>query len=183
MVSTRGPGIMLWAGTGAAWLVLLATRTISGIGPLPHHGTLGGVADGGQHLATQPAGLAAWMVMVVATMLPSAAPTMRLLGRAGRRGRSRTAVGAVVLGAYLATWLGFGVLALPVKVAVHAADASWSWPDQRPALLAAGTAALAGLYQLSPGKRRCLAACLSPRELVGGLPVGRGWQLGLRSGQ
>jgi predicted metal-binding membrane protein len=89
-----------------------------------------------------PAFLGAWLVMMAAMMLPSAAPLVLIY----RRGASPAATGALTAG-YLALWAAVGI-------AAYAADSS---------LEGSGIAALvlvgAGLYELTPLKARFLREC------------------------
>jgi predicted metal-binding membrane protein len=106
--------------------------------------------------------LAVWALMMVAMMLPALAPftsTYLRSIRAVRTSRVRAARTAALVGGYLLTWIGFGVLAfaaagLSAVLAENAADlAPW---------VGAGVLAAAGVYQLSPLKDFCLRHCRSP---------------------
>jgi predicted metal-binding membrane protein len=169
----HGPVALLWAATAAAWLAVLAVPVLGGTDPLRHHGSgsvdAGPTSTGGQ--------LAAWMLMVVAMMLPVATPALRGPGPAGTREHQ-----VAVLVAYLGAWLGFGAVWLVCHGAVRAAVTRWTWLDQRPTLAAAGALAVAGLYQFTPVKRRCLTACRDPGVDGGRRRPGpaRGWCVGLR---
>ena len=108
-----------------------------------------------------------WSVMMVAMMLPSAAPVVLLFVALERR-RGRLGRTAVFVAGYLAVWAGFSALA-----------AALQWALQRAAVTDAGGPALglfgaallaaAGLYQLTPLKRACLAHCRSPVEALSAL--------------
>jgi predicted metal-binding membrane protein len=89
-----------------------------------------------------PAFLGAWLVMMGAMMLPSAAPLVLVY----RRGASRTATGALTAG-YLALWAAVGI-------AAYAADSSLEG-SRVAALVLVG----AGLYELTPLKARFLRQC------------------------
>jgi predicted metal-binding membrane protein len=92
-----------------------------------------------------PAFLGAWLVMMAAMMLPSAAPLVLVY----RRGASPTATGALTAG-YLALWAAVGV-------AAYAADSSLEG-SRLSALVLVG----AGLYELTPLKARFLQQCRDP---------------------
>lgn len=102
--------------------------------------------------------LAMWWVMMVAMMVPAAAPTILLYGKAAPQPHS----GAFLAG-YLLCWLGFSFLALALHIALEQAGhmmpmamaLSSRW-------LAGGLLIAAGLYQFSTLKNRCLAHCRSP---------------------
>jgi len=110
-----------------------------------------------------------WAVMMVAMMLPSAAPLLLLharLERANReRGVSIAPTGLFATG-YLIAWTGFSVAATLLQ-----------WGLERAALLSPkmmastpylGAAFLigAGVYQLTPLKRACLSHCRSSIDFV-----------------
>lgn len=105
----------------------------------------------------------AWLVMMVAMMLPSAAP-MVLLYRATATGtRSRKAIAvALFVSGYLVTWGLFGLAVyltqqVVAMVASSSPTLSTSWP-----FAVAGVLALAGLYQFSALKSICLRQCRTP---------------------
>lgn len=124
----------------------------------------------------------AWLVMMAAMMLPSAAP-MVLLARALATGSTlrRAAYTAAFLGGYLLIWGGFG---LGVYVAQQAAaSVAMALPDVRDAwpYIVAAIVAGAGVYQFSPFKQLCLRQCRTPLSflmerwrpgIVGGLRLG-----------
>lgn len=95
-----------------------------------------------------PMFLGAWTVMMVAMMLPSAAPFV-LLYRVGATA-SRTVVLTV---GYLFVWAAFGVLAY-----------AYSRSDLMiPAWI---VLAAAGVYQLTPLKSACLRRCRTPADFL-----------------
>ena len=111
--------------------------------------------------------VAAWLVMMVAMMLPSAAP-MVLLYRAtatGSRSRKSIAV-ALFVSSYLVVWGLFGLLVYGAQqiVAIVAATSpahTAGWP-----FAVAGVLALAGLYQFSALKSICLRQCRTPLSFL-----------------
>jgi predicted metal-binding membrane protein len=120
-----------------------------------------------------------WWTMMVAMMVPSAAPTILLFGHVQRRALTQgqsaeLAPIGVFAGAYLLVWLGFSLLAVAAQWALQrnglispAAMASQSrW-------LSAGVLIGAGLYQLSPLQNACLSHCRSPAGFLS-----RHWRAG-----
>jgi predicted metal-binding membrane protein len=100
--------------------------------------------------APQPeAFLVAWAVMMVAMMLPSAAPLVLVYGPRGR--------GRLVLG-YLLVWAAIGVPVYAIARAVDLMDV--------PAAAVATVLAGAGAYQFTPLKDVCLRACRSPLDFI-----------------
>ena len=102
--------------------------------------------------------LAMWWVMMVAMMVPAAAPTVLLYAKSANPPHS----GAFLAG-YLLCWLGFSIAAAALHWALEAAgrlapmDMALSSP-----WLAGSALVAAGLYQFSPLKGACLAHCRSP---------------------
>lgn len=101
--------------------------------------------DGGSGLAWF---IATWTVMMVAMMLPSAAPLVLLY----RRGASALAAVRLVAG-YLAVWGATGVAAYALERMAMDVPA---W------LVLAG----AGAYQLTPAKSSCLRRCRTPADFL-----------------
>jgi predicted metal-binding membrane protein len=99
----------------------------------------------------------AWLVMMVAMMLPAVAPVAGLYVVAARRGV--VAAAPVFLSGYLVVW---ALTALPAYVL--SGVVSEPLMDSRPwvARLVGATLVAAGVYQVSPLKRSCLRACRSP---------------------
>jgi predicted metal-binding membrane protein len=104
-----------------------------------------------------------WWVMMIAMMLPSAAPFILIHARVTERAGQSTALSATFLAGYLAVWLAFSVAAAAMQWALEAAGvmhAAMMWSSSR--WLSAALLAAAGLYQLTPAKRVCLSHCRSP---------------------
>jgi predicted metal-binding membrane protein len=116
-----------------------------------------------------PLFLATWVAMMVAMMFPAAAPMILLFDRVerGKREAGRSYVPTMYfVGAYLAIWTVFGVLAFVLAGGVErlATDADWitaEWARIGGVLLIA-----AGIYQLTPLKEVCLAKCQSPMSFL-----------------
>jgi predicted metal-binding membrane protein len=103
-----------------------------------------------------------WAVMMVAMMMPSASPMLTTYARIAesRGGPARLRVWLFAAG-YIAVWTGFSAAAAFAQAAMdHAAMLGGA---MRVAPLVGGLIlGLAGAYQLSPLKRRCLRQCQSP---------------------
>lgn len=124
-----------------------------------------------------------WWVMMVAMMVPSAAPMILLYARVVRHGQTRGEIpGAIAPTAafsvgYLLCWLGFSALATGMQFALERSglvDGMMMWATDR--RLTATLLIVAGIYQLSPLKKACLTQCRSPVEFLT-----RNWRPG-RSG-
>lgn len=152
------PRVLGWAALGlivlAAWVAILSL-----------HGRVGAEADWLAALCmalpgeTGFATLAAmWVLMGAAMMLPTAAPAIDLYGRLVRKEpetQARQMAGFVA--GYLVAWSGFGLAAAVLDWA--AADLLGAVP---PDALIGALLVVAGLYQLTPIKQACLAACRNP---------------------
>jgi predicted metal-binding membrane protein len=103
-----------------------------------------------------------WAVMMVAMMLPSGAPMVTIYARIaeGRGSLPRIRVW-LFAGGYVAVWTAFSAAAAVLQAGMD--RAAMLSGAMRVAPLAGGVIlALAGAYQLSPLKRRCLRQCQSP---------------------
>ena len=110
-----------------------------------------------------------WSAMMVAMMVPSAAPFFLLFVGVYRKQQPAPkvwrATAALVLG-YLAVWWGFSLLATIAQALLEqAALLSPGLVDVSPKI--AGTVmAVSGVYQLTPLKDTCLAHCRTPFSFV-----------------
>ena len=114
--------------------------------------------------------LVMWWVMMVAMMLPSAAPMILVFSQVGQRSRSagsRVGRTAWLAAGYCLAWLGFSVVAVVLQylfeqVGLVHGMLMWSLdPWFSVALLLA-----AAIYQLSPLKHACLHHCRTPLAFV-----------------
>jgi len=106
---------------------------------------------------------AMWWVMMVAMMVPAAAPTILLYARVHRHSDTEHAPAiASFLAGYLACWLGFALIVAGLQL--------WLIPPMSMALAdrgAAGAVMIAvGIYQISPFKDACLSHCRSPAQFL-----------------
>jgi predicted metal-binding membrane protein len=111
-----------------------------------------------------------WLIMMVAMMLPSAAPMILLYGKLARSGRQQGGVFAsttVFAGLYLAVWAGFSAVAALIQWALvrsgAISDMGLAFGDRR---VAGALLIAAGLYQLTPLKYACLEKCRSPLSFL-----------------
>jgi predicted metal-binding membrane protein len=111
---------------------------------------------------------AMWALMMVAMMLPSAAPMILLHARIDRGTQAqRTLDNALFALCYLAVWAAFSALAALAQAAlvsvrfVSADDLALAAPK-----LAAGLLVLAAIWQVTSAKAACLERCQSPVQFV-----------------
>jgi len=113
--------------------------------------------------------LSIWVVMMVAMMFPTAAPMILMFARVQRdkRQNRRAFVPTwVFVSAYLLIWILFGVLAYVGAVWAEGLAQRVPWLMANAARIGGGVLVLAGLYQLSPLKRSCLAKCRTPLDFI-----------------
>ncbi len=115
--------------------------------------------------ATAVAVVVMWGGMMIAMMLPSAAPMILAFDTLERRdapaGRA-TPLSLAFGGAYLLVWIGFSALAAGAQWGLQASGLLTPMIVSSSERLTAGLLILAGLYQLTPLKQACLKRCRSP---------------------
>ena|SRR5258708_1650449 len=113
--------------------------------------------------------LAIWVVMMIAMMFPTVAPMILVFARVQRdRGSFGRAFGliCVFVGAYLLIWTLFGELSYLGALAASGLAQQIPWIMMNAARIGGGILVLAGLYQLTPLKRVCLAKCRTPQDFI-----------------
>ena len=111
-----------------------------------------------------------WTLMMVAMMLPSAAPMILLFERFAASARAQggaLAPSLLFAGVYVVVWTGFSLIAAAAQAGLMAMGEISS------ARLAVGDGRIAGVlllaagaYQLTPLKRACLSQCRAPLAFV-----------------
>jgi predicted metal-binding membrane protein len=138
---------------------------MSGMGGM----AMSGMGADGWSLRSALAFVAVWTVMMVAMMLPAAAPMIFMFAAAQARRDRKAAVPTWIFAAgYILVWAAAGALVY-VAVQIGSELATSLDPPQRStwAPLALGiTLVAAGLYQFTPLKRVCLSHCRSPLAFV-----------------
>jgi predicted metal-binding membrane protein len=114
--------------------------------------------------------LAMWWVMMTGMMLPGAAPMILTFASINRNARARGqpyVPTATFASGYLLAWGGFSIAATLAQWGLEQASllSPMAMKVTSPALGGALFVA-AGLYQLTPLKRRCLSHCRSPFDFV-----------------
>jgi predicted metal-binding membrane protein len=150
--------VVLLAGAVAAWAVTIERMRGMDAGPGTDLGGLGWY-------------LGIWVTMMAAMMLPSTAPAARNVGR-----RSTQVPTLLFIAGYLIVWTAYGAIAYAIYRLVGSLDiAQLSWNRHGP-YAAGGVIVAAGLYELTPLKRRCLSRCRTAQPggaLRSGLEHGR----------
>lgn len=113
--------------------------------------------------------LTMWVVMMVAMMLPSAAPMILLYANIARgrraRGERTSSAGIFALG-YVAVWSTFSVVAVLLQFWLERAALLSPMMETTSIALAGSVLIAAGIYQWTPLKHACLQHCRSPLDFV-----------------
>ena len=128
LANHRATGATLAIVAGLAWVATIAASRHTAMGPAMF--------------------TAAWTVMMIAMMLPSAAPMVLLYARS-----ASAADTTLLVGGYLAVWAATGI---PAYIGSEMMPMGWA-----PFVLA-----VAGVYQFTPAKQACLSKCRTPLEFM-----------------
>jgi predicted metal-binding membrane protein len=129
-----------------------------------------------------------WWVMMIAMMVPSAAPTVLLFATIKRRqdGSAHPQLDAwAFLGGYLLMWAGFSALAVLAQWGLDRGGLLSAAMVSTSAGLAGIILIAAGIYQFTPVKSACLRYCRSPLLFLSQHWQPRAWgalRMGLRHG-
>ena len=120
-----------------------------------------------------------WAVMMVAMMLPSAAPVILLVLGAYRLRRDAQARAAAVMfvGGYVLVWTAFSAIAAGGQLTLHRAAVLSNEMRLRSAAVSGVILLLAGIYQWLPFKNRCLVRCQAPLAFLT-----QHWRTGVKGG-
>ena len=116
-----------------------------------------------------PLFLAVWVVMMVAMIFPAAAPMILTFHKvqASKRQRGEAAVATwVFVGAYVLVWTLSGIVAYADAVAAEDIGSRAMLSPSTAARLGGAVLIVAGLYQLTPLKDRCLSKCRTPITFI-----------------
>lgn len=160
--------------TAVFCLALLAWVTLWMWGRSPYgrylnHGELANIAfDVSPSYMVRQAGLyvAGWVLMTTAMMLPTTVPLLQVFARLVSRRFDRNHLLWLVVVGYLAVWLGFGIAAHLVDLGLHNLYEHIGWLQANAWVFGAGPLVLAGAFQFSSLKYRCLDKCRSPLSFV-----------------
>jgi predicted metal-binding membrane protein len=149
-MAARASALLLVA-AGAAWVVTFERMRGMDAGPGTDLGGLGWYVG-------------IWVTMTAAMMLPTVVPHAAWFAR-----RAPTVLFAV---GYLAVWTAFGLAAYGLYRLVTSFDTGWLAWDEAGPYVAGGVIVAAGLYELTPLKRRSLRRCRRLRDDAGALRSG-----------
>lgn len=128
-----------------------------------------------------------WLLMTVAMMLPTSIPLLGIFFAITKRKRNQALLMSLAILGYLTVWLGFGILAYGGVRFVYKLGEYSPFLQSNAALLGAGALILAGLFQFSSLKYKCLDKCRSPFSFVtqhwkGGNEILQSFSLGAHHG-
>jgi predicted metal-binding membrane protein len=110
-----------------------------------------------------------WAIMMVAMMIPSAAPMVLTFTAVNRK---RSAIDTVFVptwifvAGYLLIWTVFSLLATLLQWGLHAASLLTPMTLTVGPLLGGGLLMAAGIYQWTPLKKSCLTKCVAPLDFL-----------------
>jgi predicted metal-binding membrane protein len=107
-----------------------------------------------------------WTLMTVAMMLPTSMPLVTLFRRLTRQRPDRLRLVILLVVGYLGIWVLFGGLAHLGDLFIHGAVEHSAWLGANAWVIGAGTIMLAGIYQFTPLKYKCLDKCRSPLSFI-----------------
>jgi predicted metal-binding membrane protein len=123
--------------------------------------------------------------------LPSASPMVLLYARVARQAQSRgqskraSASIAAFAGGYIALWILFSLVAVPLQWMLEHSGALSVLMNSRSTLMSGALLIAAGLYQLTPLKAACLKQCRAPISFIATYwrpGVFGAWRMGLDHG-
>lgn len=111
---------------------------------------------------------AMWAVMMIAMMLPSAAPMILLFAALSRSRAVTTPLPSVAIfaGGYVLVWTAFAAIATVAHIRLREAAVLSPGLRSTSAVLAALLLVAAGAYQFTPLKEACLRNCRSPVQFL-----------------
>lgn len=120
----------------------------------------------GEVLAPAVLYVGGWLLMCAAMMLPTTFPLLEIFRRLTARRPDRRWLMTLVVTGYLGAWSSFGVLAHAVDLGLEALAERSLWLTLNGWVLGAIVLAIAGLFQFSSLKYRCLDKCRTPLSFV-----------------
>lgn len=129
----------------------------------------------------------AWLLMIIAMMLPTSLPLIAMFQRMTRQRVERVHLVLLLITGYLSIWVLFGVVVLLGDGLLHEAIERSKWLDTHAWIIGVCILMVAGLYQFTPLKYYCLEKCRSPMHFLSTHWHGRhdrfhAFHLGLRHG-
>jgi len=159
-------------------VVVAAAYTLAGVGMNMSPLTMTRMANEMPGMAMQPVGWSAgyafviflmWCVMMVAMMVPSAAPMVLIHAAIGRKQENADrplAATAIFVAGYLTVWTVFSLVATALQWGLESLGIVTGMMEIASPVIAGLVLITAGLYQLTPLKRVCLKHCQNPMTFI-----------------
>jgi predicted metal-binding membrane protein len=129
-------------------------------------GSLCQALPGGEYALSAILVVAGWVMMLAAMMLPTTLPLLDIFRRLTVQRADRRRLMALVISGYLTVWGAFGLVAHLADWVVTFAVRQSDWLITNGWVIGAAILAIAGLYQFSSLKYRCLDKCRAPFGFV-----------------
>ena len=107
-----------------------------------------------------------WALMIFAMMLPTSLPLIFMFQRMVKSRPNHSTLMALVVAGYLAVWLLFGAAAHLGDLLIHNFVRQIGWLEANEWVISAAIFAVAGIYQFTPLKYKCLEKCRSPLSFI-----------------
>jgi len=107
-----------------------------------------------------------WLLMTVAMMLPTTLPLLAIFARMTTGKPNRALLFVLVILGYLSIWSAFGLLAHATDVGLHAIAANSALMSMNGWIVGVLVLAIAGIFQFSRLKYRCLDQCRTPFSFI-----------------
>lgn len=156
------------------WVILTVLLTLAGAGWVLVAWQASEMNGTGEQLdltmgMAAPLFIAMWMAMMVAMMFPASAPMILAFARTQTRRRAEGDEYVptwLFVAPYVAVWTAFGALCYVVAAGVAAVAGDSMWAMDNLPRIAGLLLVAAGVYQLTPIKRVCLARCRTPLSFM-----------------
>ncbi len=107
-----------------------------------------------------------WTLMLVAMMLPTSLPLVQMFRRMTRTRRDHGQLVMLLLVGYIGVWLVCGVVLHAFDLGLHELVEDVLWLETNAWVFGAGVLLLAGAFQFSSLKYRCLDKCRAPLSFL-----------------
>jgi predicted metal-binding membrane protein len=158
-VAVRRPPRVLVVAIAAAWTLAIVVQASGNSQALHHDWLISGELPIALSIGLF---LVAWQVHLAAMMLPSSLPMIALFSQASAGQPSSGRARAAFLGGCASVWTVFGAVAFVGDIALHGLVHRWEWLGSHRWLITGSVLAVAGLFQFSDVKDRCLQQCRHP---------------------
>ncbi len=128
-----------------------------------------------------------FLLMIAAMMLPTTLPLIAIFRRMTGERRDRALLVALLIAGYVGVWSAFGIVAHAADYGLHAFANDSLWLQVHTWIVGAALLGIAGAFQFTRQKYRCLDQCRQPMSFVmqhwrGGDPRAQAIALGAHHG-